>query len=285
MPELLIVSFIWAFSFGLIKDNLSGLNSNFVSFARLALPLLVFLPLVRVRRLPRRTAVLLICTGAVQYGLMYISYIYSFRFLKAYEVALFTIFTPFYVTLIDNLFNRRLMRRQFLAALLAVIGTAVVQSGGSPGSDLLQGFLIVQVSNVCFAFGQVGYKKLMLATPGFKDHQVFGLLYLGAAGLTALSTTLFAGWPGAALTDRQGISLVYLGLVASGLGFFLWNRGARKVNTGALAVFNNLKIPLAVLVSLVVFKEPANLLTLFGGGLLIVLALAVSEFRAWPEQN
>src|SRR5512140_2061441 len=80
MLELIVVSLIWAFSFGLIKDNLSALNSNFVSFARLALPLLVFLPLLHLRRLPWRTGLKLALTGAVQYGLMYISYIYSFEF-------------------------------------------------------------------------------------------------------------------------------------------------------------------------------------------------------------
>ena len=60
-----------------------------------------------VYKLPRKLSLRLLAIGALQYGVMYITYIASFRFLKAYEVALFTIFTPIYVTLFNDLFARR----------------------------------------------------------------------------------------------------------------------------------------------------------------------------------
>ena len=43
---LILVSLIWAFSFGLIKRFLGGVDSTFVTAIRLALALLVFLPLL-----------------------------------------------------------------------------------------------------------------------------------------------------------------------------------------------------------------------------------------------
>jgi len=43
MLWLLIVSFIWAFSFGLIKTQLTGLDSALVSFIRLLISFFVFL--------------------------------------------------------------------------------------------------------------------------------------------------------------------------------------------------------------------------------------------------
>jgi len=67
--------------------------------------------------------------------------------------------------------------------------------------------------------------------------------------------------------------LLYLGLLASGVGFFLWNVGATRVEAGILAVFNNVKIPLAVLVSLLFFREHADWLRLLCGGGIIALAL------------
>jgi drug/metabolite transporter (DMT)-like permease len=70
--------------------------------------------------------------------------------------------------------------------------------------------------------------------------------------------------------------LLYLGLLASGLGFFLWNIGVTRVAAGTLAVFNNVKIPLAVLVSLLFFAEQTELLRLVMGGALIMLALAMN---------
>ena len=281
MVELLVVSLVWAFSFGLIKDNLVSVDPNFVAFARLFISLLVFLPFLRLKGLTRRVGLQLALVGAVQYGIMYIAYNLSFRYLKAYEVALFTIFTPLYVTLIDNLLQRRLTWLQGLAAGVAVAGTAVIKVNGTIGNDVWLGFVIVQVSNVAFAFGQIYYKRIMAAAPGLKDRQVFAIPYLGAAATAAISTTLFGGWASLKLGSPQVLSLLYLGMIASGLGFFLWNQGARKVNNGALAILNNLKIPLAVLVSLVVFGENANLTTLAIGGAIILLAFGLNQLSLY----
>jgi drug/metabolite transporter (DMT)-like permease len=63
--------------------------------------------------------------------------------------------------------------------------------------------------------------------------------------------------------------LAYLGLVASGLGFFLFNAGARRASIGALAIFNNVKIPLAILASALVFREEVDWPRLALGGAII----------------
>ncbi len=278
MVELLVVSLIWAFSFGLIKDNLVSVDPNFVAFARLFISLLVFLPFVRLKNVVRKVSLQLMLVGAIQYGLMYITYNLSFHYLKAYEVALFTILTPLYVTLVDNLFQRRFLKLQGITTLLAIAGTAVIKLTGAVQNDIFLGFLIVQVSNLSFAFGQVYYKKVMARSPQLRDRQVFALPYLGAVMLTAFSTTVFGGWSSLKLGSTQVLSLLYLGVIASGLGFFLWNYGARKVNNGALAILNNLKIPLAVAVSLLVFGETANITNLLIGGALIVMAFLLNEF-------
>ncbi|MDX9865812.1 MAG: hypothetical protein RBT34_13495, partial [Anaerolineaceae bacterium] len=46
MIYLLVVSLVWAFSFGLIKGNLVGLDAVFVAGMRLLISLLVFLPML-----------------------------------------------------------------------------------------------------------------------------------------------------------------------------------------------------------------------------------------------
>jgi len=98
-----------------------------------------------------------------------------------------------------------------------------------------------------------------------------GFLVVGFLALTTVDTEAFRP------TGRQVAVLVYLGVVASGLGFYGWNRGAAIVtNPGVLAVFNNLKIPLGVLVALVFFGESAESWRLAGGSVLILVALALS---------
>ncbi|MEW6650390.1 MAG: EamA family transporter, partial [Chloroflexota bacterium] len=143
MIYLLIVSLLWAFSFGLIKGQLTGLDANFVAAARLFFAALVFLPFLRLGGVERPLRWRLALTGAAQYGLMYVAYIYAFRFLQAYEVALFTIFTPLYVTLIHDAIHRRLNWISLAATVLAVIGTAIVQQANLLRPELAQGFLIV----------------------------------------------------------------------------------------------------------------------------------------------
>jgi drug/metabolite transporter (DMT)-like permease len=273
MALLLITSFIWAFSFGLVKKYLGGLDAGFVACARLALAALLFLPLLRPRRVSAAMTLRLFLIGMVQFGLMYVFYIQSFRFLAAFQVALFTIFTPLFVALADDMLEKRFCPLHFWTALLAVIGTAVIVFSGLGKSGLLTGFILVQASNLCFALGQVFYRRLLPAAEGWKDRDSFAWLYLGGTAAALLAMLLFSGPPDLHLNTGQFLVLLYLGLLASGVGFFLWNVGATRVEAGILAVFNNVKVPLAVLVSLLFFGEQTGWLRLLGGGGIIAMAL------------
>lgn len=279
MILLLIVSLIWAFSFGLIKGGLTGLPSSAVAFIRMAVALAVFAPFLRLRTLRAADAARLLLTGAVQYGLMYVAYLHAFAYLKAYEVALFTVFTPIYVAFINDLFERRLCLISVAAATLAVAGGVVIEYQQLSSPELWRGFLLMQGANLCFAFGQIFYRRTMARLPEARtDLQVFGLLYLGAA-LTAALAAAGTPWTALAINVKQAGILLYLGVIASGLGFFFWNIGARRVSSGTLAVFNNLKIPLGILVSVLFFGETADWPRLLGGGALLALALTANAIR------
>ena len=280
MVYLLVVSIIWAFSFGLIKNQLAGLDANFIAAARLFVSLLVFIPFLKIKGLSRKQSFQLLLVGAVQYGVMYIAYNYAFGYLQAYEVALFTIFTPIYVTLINDAIRRRMHWVSLIATVATVVGTAIIRRGGVIQSDILTGFLIVQISNLGFAFGQIYYREVMKTIPTTKldNLKVFGLLYLGGFLTAGISAAVFTPWQSFNITNEQVLVLLYLGAIASGLSFFLWNVGARKVNAGTLAIFNDLKIPLAVVVSIMFFGEQANWFNLLVGGGIAVLALVFNEW-------
>lgn len=278
MLYLILVSFIWAFSFGLIK-RLTGLDSAFISAARLGLALLLFLPFLRVRGLATRTGFAFAGIGAVQFGLMYLAYNESFRFLKSHEIALFTLTTPILVTLLADAFERMLRGRALFAALLAVAGGACIVVKTTAVSGTFWGITLVQLSNLAFALGQVLYRRLRLRpeSHALRDRDVFGLLYAGAFAVTLPATLLHTNFAALPLTATNLGILLYLGIAASGLGFFLWNLGATRVRTGTLAAMNNAKIPLAVACSLLVFGESANLPRLLIGGALMVIAVWIAE--------
>lgn len=277
MVYLLIVSLIWAFSFGLIKTNLTSLDSNFVSFVRLGISLLAFLPFLRIKKLLRIDTLKLVGIGAIQYGLMYTFYIASYQYLQSFEIALFTILTPVYIIIIHDFIERRINYIFLFTALAAVIGGGIVMYRSLISEELLTGFLFVQLSNICFASGQIFYTKMKKKLPEKSDHSLFGLLYLGAVLVSFIASLFTTDYSTINLTSEQLYTLIYLGAIASGLSFFLWNVGATRVNEGALAALNNLKIPLAVSVSILVFGEHGDLTRLGIGILIIVVALYINE--------
>ncbi len=279
MAYLILVSFVWAFSFPLIKGYLTGLDPNFVSFARMLLSLLVFLPFLRARDLGKPECYKLAFLGAVQFGLMYMAYIAAYQFLPAHTIVLLTTTTPLFVTLFNDFSTRRFNSLFFIAAALAFVGGAVIKYPDQPLCANLAGILLVQVSNVAFAFGQLQYKKLSEKHGSWSDRSVFGFLYLGAViitGISAIVTTPLS-LSRIQISTPQILILLYLGVIASGVCFFLWNKGARFVNEGMLAIMNNLKIPLGIIASLILLGESTDYLRLVIGFALMVGAAYLCE--------
>lgn len=285
MLYLLGASLLWAFSFGLIGNALKDVDFFVIAWIRLFLSLLIFLPFCRPRRFPPALHGWLLLIGAVQYGLMYMAYIASFRYLASHEVALLTVFTPLYVAAAHNLARGRFHWLHLSTALAALAATGgIVYRGGEYGWAW-RGFLLVQASNVCFALGQVGYARVMekfgSGASGQErirdDVALFAWLYLGALLAATVPAARVALTNGLSLARHEILALIYLGLVPSGIGFFLWNVGARRVDGGTLAVMNNAKIPLAVLVSLWVFREDAQRLRLVAGALVIALCVILNR--------
>ncbi len=278
MRNLLGASFLWAFSFGLIKGKMGGLDPVEVAAGRLLLAALVFSPFILKSRqgMIKHGQVLLL--GAFQFGVMYWLYIASYQFLPAWLVALFTVFTPLYVVLISDLLARRWRWRNGLAAMTAVLGALLVVARGLPQDASWQGVLLLQVANLCFAGGQVLYPRLKRES-GVKDVVMVGWMYWGAVLVTGLVVLVGGGVDLESWTPSAGWTLLYLGLVPTALGFYWWNRGAAMVKAGWLAVANNLKIPLAVVVSWLVFGEDADRLRASLGLLIVVASLFLADHK------
>ncbi|MFH1224042.1 MAG: EamA family transporter [Pseudomonadota bacterium] len=284
MFYLLITSFIWAFSFGLIKGDLTNLDPSLVSLIRLFISLIMFLPFLKFNKIKKISAPLLI-VGAVQFGLMYIAYIYSFKFLKAHEVALFTIFTPIYVTLFNDLARKKgLNFTSLISAVLAIIGAGTIMYSKLGDGNFVNGILLAQCSSICFASGQLYYKKLMGENKDVGNVDVFAILYAGAVAITLLSTFFSGGFRDIAIITMQQLwVLLYLGIISSGIGFFLWNIGVVKSKVSTLAVMNDVKIPIAVLCSIIFFGETADWTKFIVGGGIMLAAVIISEKNSGGE--
>ena len=286
MRYLILTTLIWAFSFGLIGNKLEGLDPLVIGSTRLLIALLAFLPFLRSASIAKDDQLKLVGIGAVQFGIMYICYLSAFRYIPSHLVALFSVLTPLYVVLIHDLRQRQFHLRYLIAAFISIAGAGVIRAKGGETGSLWIGFLLMQIAGVAFAFGQVAYRDFKQKQGTTKDHEVFVFLYAGGAATALIASLLISPNPlqifEASWTQLGWI--FYLGAIASGLGFFLWNKGATLCTAGALAASNNLLVPMAILVSLFVFKEiegatAEDLIRLAIGAALIGAAVLLGKKR------
>ncbi len=269
MPLLWIVTLIWAFSFSLIDVYIAGkVDAYFAVWSRMLLATLLFLPLLS-RRVRPALALRLMAIGGIQLGLMFTLLYHAFAFLSVPEVLLFTIMTPIWVLVLEDARVGRFRPRALWPALAAVAGAALIRYQPLE-ADLWQGFALVQAANLCFAFGQVAYRNLDHDVP---RHQAFGWFFVGALVFASLALALFGNLERQPQSGLQWTVLLWLGLGASGLGYFLWNLGATRVSAARLAVMNNVLIPAGILVNLLLWQRDADLLRLALGGGIILLSL------------
>ncbi|WP_372759784.1 DMT family transporter [Pseudoalteromonas sp.] len=277
MGYLFAVTLLWAFSFSLIGVYLAGqVDAWFSVLMRVAMAALVFLPFLKFKHTAKPLAFKLMLIGAVQLGAMYGFYYHSFLYLTVPEVLLFTVMTPIYITLLNDALAKHFNPRFFIVALIAVAGAIAIRYEGI-NSDFVLGLLLVQGANLCFAAGQVAYKRVMHHS-AVAQKTVFGWFFIGALCVAVVCYSVFGNSEKLPTTATQWGILIYLGAIASGVGYFVWNKGITQVNVGTLAVMNNMLIPAGIVVNVVIWNRDADLLRLSLGAGIIFAALLVNQY-------
>lgn len=283
MALLIITTVLWAFSFSLIGEYLAGsVDSYFSVLMRVGLAALVFMPFLRARGQSARVLLMYMLVGAMQLGIMYLLAFRAYLYLTVSEFLLFTVLTPLYITLIYDLMSKRRLRWGYLlSAMLAVVGAAIIRYDHvSP--HFWTGLLLVQLSNISFALGMVGYKRLMEIHP-MPQHNAFAWFYLGACIVAVVAWFMLGNPHKLPTTTLQWGILVWLGVVASGLGYFMWNYGATQVDAGTLGIMNNMHVPAGLLVNLAIWQQQPHWPSFIIGALVIVASLWVHRHWVAPR--
>jgi len=276
---LIVTTILWAFSFSLIGEYLAGqVDSYFSVLMRVGLAMLVFLPFLRPRGQSLKVLLLYMLVGSMQQGIMYLFSFQAYLYLSVTEFLLFTVLTPLYITLIYDLFSRRRLRWGYaLSALLAVIGAAIIRYD-KISDHFWTGLMFVQLANISFAIGMVGYKRLMEVHP-MPQHNAFAWFYTGAFIVAVIAWFMLGNPQKLPTTTLQWGVLIWLGAVASGLGYFMWNYGATQVDAGTLGIMNNVHVPAGLLVNLAIWQEQPHWPSFITGGAVIMASLWVH--RRW----
>ena len=272
MIYLILVSILWSFSFGIIKYGLPGIDSTLISLMRNLIALLFFASLTLYNFKKFSFDIRLVLIGAIQFGLMYILYIQSYQYLPAYLIATFTITTPIFIGIFSQLLDdKSFSLNGIFSIILVVIGSLMMRFNIVNLIDYWLGFFLIQCANVCFAIGQIMFKRWHSKNTSVDIIYNFSQMFFGAVLITSIfsiinSTNL------AMLNASNLYALLFLGLFSTGFGFLAWNLGAIQVSNERLAVMNNAVIPIAIFNSYLIFGEAINLILFLPGLVLFYIA-------------
>ena len=276
MIFLIISTIIWAFSFSIIGNYLSSdIDPWSLSLIRVIISFLIFLPFIDLN-INKKRMVYIIGVGAIQIGFMYSFYLNAFSFISVEKILLFTIFTPIYVTIISDIFQKKIKNFFLFLSILSVIGSLIIRITAVQILDL-KGFILIQGANFSFALGQVLYKRYIKNNSKL-DYNLneFGYFYFGAIIIASLGSLIMIDSLSYPKSTTQWLLVLWLGAIASGLGYYFWNRGSVLVNNGTLAVMNNLVIPLGLFIEIAFFSKLINVTNYIIGALIILSSIYFS---------
>jgi drug/metabolite transporter (DMT)-like permease len=287
VTELIATVIIWGLSFALAKKALNQFTPFELVTIRLALGALTASILFKIteKKSPKAGWAVALILGLFEFAGTYILYTWSLSYLPSGVVGTLTLLTPVLTFVVGFLFGVNPMSwRGFLATLLSLFGAAMcfpifkIFGAVDVSKGAAFGFCLLMVSNLLFAVGNVIISKLEKSKKWSQGLTAKGLAW-GVA--FAFMVTLFTQHsPADHFSNLHGWILpIYLGVVATGLGFFLWNKGVQKVSAFPASVIGNFKGPLSVLWGVILLGEHFDFKFVLGLILLFLSTQLVSSHK------
>lgn len=259
---IVLLTLLWGTTFLVVKQTVVDLNPSWLNFIRFSLAALCVLPYLRWQGPVWRAGAELGLWLTVGYATQTIGLQYTSVGRSAFITALYVVFVP----VLMGWSGQPVTRRLSLAAGLAIVGVGCLcwdGSGPNPG-DLW---------TVLTAIGWSGYIWRLEAYS-----QQLPLLPLAAAqlwvtaGFSGLWVVLSPG-PQPVLTAQHWPSLLFLGILATGLTVILQTWAQRRVPAGQAAILFTLEPVWASAFAAWLFQERLGLLGALGCVSILAAAL------------
>jgi len=235
-------------------------------------------PLTRAWR--RRDVVPLLCAavGLVGFQLSYFAAVHAggVAVSTAVAIGLAPVLTGLWTTLAE----RRAPSRWWPAGtVLAAVGLCLLTFAGSAAVTLsAKGLALSTVAAVCFSLQALAIKHL---TDHHRDTTALSAMFALAA-LLLLPVTLATATP-TLLSGRAVLSLLYLGIVAAGISYWLFAHGIRHLGAPAAVTISLLEPAAASAIAALVLHEPVGPAQWVGIGL--VCGAIVLTAMPGPERH
>lgn len=208
--------------------------------------------------------------GLINIPINQILFIWGIKFTTAPNSALAYALTPAYVLIISRVFyGESITRNKLLGISIAFIGTFVIllERGVSLQSSYVVGNLMVLAAGFAWAF----YTSL-----GRSMSIKYGGIYVTALSMivgfilyvpvfVVIQYLLPLQYSPEHITSQQWLSLLYLGIITSGLGFGLWYYSLTKIEASKVSVFNNVQPVLTTILAFFIFHQEPSLIFVLGG--------------------
>jgi drug/metabolite transporter (DMT)-like permease len=202
-------------------------------------------------------------------------YIQSYQYLPAYLIVTFTITTPIFIGIFSQLLqNKSFSLSGIFSILLVILGSLMMRFNIVNPLDYWLGFFLIQCANICFAIGQIMFKKWYSKNTSVDIIYNFSQMFFGAVLITSMFSIINSTNIG--MLDTYNLfALLFLGLFSTGFGFLAWNLGSIQVSNERLAVMNNVVIPIGIFNSFLIFGEAINPMLFVPGLVLFYLAFKI----------
>jgi drug/metabolite transporter (DMT)-like permease len=279
--SLLLVMLIWGSTFVVTKAAVADVPPFTLAFLRFALASAILVPLAWARRgfdglprpLPLGTLALMGLSGVT---IFFAGFNLALSYTTATEGALIQGTIPAVSALAAALvLKERLSRARAIGIGASMLGVALVVlagGGASTAPNRVVGDLVMMATIVAWAAYSMLGRRLRaasgLAISAYST--LLGTVFLAPAAAGEL--LLRPSW---SVPLEAWLAVAYLGVVASALAFWLWNRALRVLDVGQASAFINLVPLIGVASSALALGEqltPSHLL----GGVLIVIGIGLS---------
>jgi drug/metabolite transporter (DMT)-like permease len=282
MRRLLLLAFIWGWSFLFIKVAVEGMTPTAVAAARITLGAITLHVVLRARRdaLPtsrmfwRHAAVSAVFANILPFTML----AWGEERITSALTAVLNASTPLFTAIAGALYlGTRLGRREVLGLLIGIGGVAV--AAGLGGSDLadssLAGAAAAVLAGACYGFAltyaakhQMNVSALIAAT---------GQLTAGAVLLLPIATVMSLR-EGIDMEPHRALAIALLGVVGTGLAYLLYYRSVADLGPTTTSLVTYMIPVIAVVLGVVLLDEPFHL-RVIAGGAMIVLGIALVQRR------
>ncbi|HMG42312.1 MAG TPA: DMT family transporter [Acidimicrobiales bacterium] len=283
MRRLLVLAFIWGWSFLFIKVAVEGLTPSTVAWARIALGALVLWVFLRRRGLTLPTDRLMLrhftVMAVVGTALPFTMLAWGEERISSALTSVLNASTPLFTALFAVAVGQERLRRPQVAGLaVGVVGVAV--AAGLGGSDLegssVAGSLAAIGAGVCYGVSITYARRHLTDTPPLVA--AAGQLLAGTVLLApvALGTSAASG---VHLSPTRVLAVLLLGSVGTGVAFLLHYANIAEMGATKASLVTYLVPVVAVVVGILALDETFEWRLPIGGVLTVAGIVAVTSRR------